>query len=48
MQTEDEQAFLARQQQLINQGGQTPAASRGESPLRTTPISKPGPRTPVC
>lgn len=33
VQTEDEQAFLARQQQILQQQGQVPP--RGESPLRT-------------
>lgn len=33
MQTEDEQAFLARQQQLLQQQGQVPM--RGDSPLRS-------------
>lgn len=45
VQTEDEQAFLSRQQQAIMQG-QTPT-SRGESPMRTQTTSKPMPRTPV-
>lgn len=46
MQTEDEQVFLARQQQAIQQG-QTPT-SRGESPMRSQNPSKSTPRTPVC
>ncbi|XP_052867842.1 cytoplasmic dynein 1 light intermediate chain 2 [Anopheles cruzii] len=48
IQTEDEQAFLARQQQLLQQG-QSPA--RGESPLRSgqsASNSKSSPRTPVA
>lgn len=43
--TEDEQAFLARQQQAIQQG-QTPT-SRGESPMRSQNTNKTTPRTPV-
>lgn len=44
--TEDEQQFLARQQQLLQQG-QT-AQPRSTSPLRTpTPGTKSGPRTPA-
>lgn len=46
MHTEDEQSFLARQQQLIMQG-QSPTASRGESPMRAQVTSKSTPRTPV-
>lgn len=46
VQTEDEQAFLARQQEILKQGGQV----RGESPLRSQGGSaggnKSGPRTP--
>ncbi|EDV99766.1 cytoplasmic dynein 1 light intermediate chain 1 [Drosophila grimshawi] len=46
VQTEDEQAFLARQQEILKQGGQV----RGESPLRSQGASaggnKSGPRTP--
>lgn len=45
VQTEDEQVFLARQQQAIQQG-QTPT-SRGESPMRSQNPSKATPRTPV-
>uniref|UniRef100_A0A182MZP3 Dynein light intermediate chain n=1 Tax=Anopheles dirus TaxID=7168 RepID=A0A182MZP3_9DIPT len=47
IQTEEEQAFLARQQQLLQQG-QTPA--RGESPLRSQPGNggKSAARTPVA
>ncbi|XP_035919623.1 cytoplasmic dynein 1 light intermediate chain 2 [Anopheles stephensi] len=46
IQTEDEQSFLARQQQLLQQG-QTP--TRGESPLRSQPSNgtKSTQRTPV-
>lgn len=46
VQTEEEQAFLARQQQML-MAGQAPAA-RGESPMRGTPgTPKPSmPRTP--
>ena len=43
IQTEDEQTFLARQQQLLMQG-QTPM--RGESPLRSQTGGKSSPRTP--
>lgn len=46
VQTEDEQAFLARQQEILKQGGQV----RGESPLRSqganASANKSGPRTP--
>lgn len=46
VQTEDEQAFLVRQQEILKQGGQV----RGESPLRSQGGSaggnKSGPRTP--
>ncbi|XP_030378661.1 cytoplasmic dynein 1 light intermediate chain 1 isoform X2 [Scaptodrosophila lebanonensis] len=48
VQTEDEQVFLARQQEILKQGGQV----RGESPLRSQAGSasagsnKSGPRTP--
>ena len=42
MQTEDEQAFLGRQQEIIKQGGQV----RGDSPSRLQAGSKPMPRTP--
>uniref|UniRef100_A0A182Q473 Dynein light intermediate chain n=1 Tax=Anopheles farauti TaxID=69004 RepID=A0A182Q473_9DIPT len=47
IQTEDEQAFLARQQQLLQQGQ---APTRGESPLRSQPGngSKSAARTPVA
>ncbi|EAA06916.5 cytoplasmic dynein 1 light intermediate chain 2 [Anopheles arabiensis] len=47
IQTEDEQSFLARQQQLLQQG-QSPA--RGESPLRSQPNNgtKSTQRTPVA
>lgn len=46
MQTEDEQQFLARQQQLLQQG-QT--QTRGESPMRTPQAAgKTVPRTSVC
>lgn len=45
VQTEDEQAFLARQQQLLMQG-QSPS-SRGESPMRTPSGPKSTPRAPV-
>lgn len=41
VQTEDEQTFLARQQEIIKQGGQV----RSESPLRSQ-ASKAMPRTP--
>lgn len=45
VQTEDEQQFLARQQQILMQG-QT--QSRGESPMRTPPsTAKSMPRTSV-
>lgn len=44
IQTEDEQVFLARQQQLLMQS-QTPG--RSESPLRTQTPIKPMSRTPV-
>lgn len=43
VQTEDEQTFLARQQQLLQQGQ---AQTRGESPLRSQPGSKSVTRTP--
>ena len=44
VQTEDEQAFLGRQQQLLMQGQ---APTRGESPMRsTTPGGGKAPRTP--
>jgi len=44
VQTEDEQAFLARQQEILKQGDQV----RGESPLRSQGVgsNKSGPRTP--
>lgn len=46
VQTEDEQAFLARQQEILKQGDQV----RGESPLRSqgggVGSNKSGPRTP--
>ncbi|XP_055296541.1 cytoplasmic dynein 1 light intermediate chain 1 isoform X2 [Sitodiplosis mosellana] len=42
VQTEDEQQFLARQQQVLMQG-QT--QTRGESPMRTPPSAKSMPRT---
>lgn len=42
VQTEDEQAFLARQQEILKQGGQV----RGESPLRSQVGNKSMPRTP--
>lgn len=46
VQTEDEQQFLARQQQLLQQG-QT--QTRGESPMRTPQAAgKTVPRTSVC
>ncbi|XP_037026129.1 cytoplasmic dynein 1 light intermediate chain 1 [Bradysia coprophila] len=45
VQTEDEQAFLARQQQLLMQG-QSPS-SRGESPMRTPSGPKSTPRAPI-
>jgi len=38
VQTEDEQAFLAKQQQILQQQGQVPA--RGESPMRTPTSQK--------
>lgn len=45
VQTEDEQAFLARHQQLL-MAGQSPS-SRGESPMRTPTGPKSTPRAPV-
>lgn len=44
IQTEDEQAFLLRQQQILQQGQQT--QTRGESPLRPQGGCYPTPRTP--
>lgn len=45
--TEDEQAFLARQQQLLQQGGQGGQQARSVSPMRTPqPGGKSTPRTP--
>ncbi|XP_055711649.1 cytoplasmic dynein 1 light intermediate chain 1 [Phlebotomus papatasi] len=41
---EDEQTFLARQQQLLLQGQ---APTRGESPMRSQPGAKVSPRTPI-
>lgn len=48
IQTEDEQAFLARQLQILQQGQQaTPGQQRSTSPMRTPqPGAKPSPRTP--
>lgn len=46
--TEDEQAFLARQQQLLQQGQQGSPQTRSVSPMRTPQSSgKTTPRTPV-
>lgn len=45
MQTEDEQAFLAKQQQILQQQGQTPI--RGESPLRVQGSTGKTPTRPV-
>lgn len=45
VQTEDEQSFLGKQQQLLQQAQNQ---SRGESPMRTPPPGKTVPRTSVC
>lgn len=45
--TEDEQAFLARQQQMLQQGQQGGQQARSVSPMRTPqPGGKSSPRTP--
>lgn len=44
--TEDEQAFLARQQQLLQQGQQGGQQARSVSPMRTPQGGKTSPRTP--
>lgn len=45
MQTEDEQAFLSKQQQILQQQGQTPI--RGESPMRVQGSTGKTPTRPV-
>lgn len=45
VQTEDEQAFLSKQQQILQQQGQTPI--RGESPLRVQGSTGKTPTRPV-
>jgi dynein light intermediate chain 1, cytosolic len=47
VQTEDEQAFLSRQMQLLQQGQQGQQQTRSVSPIRTPqPGGKSSPRTP--